>query len=274
MTSVAAVGQYGISNLQTSAPASTSAATFVSIYGNNTYSGTGGFSGAGHTLGGLFLSTINAASQTVALSISCEGAFVHTNGTTTRGVGVLGSLNTVASGKTITTWEGVTSHANSTTTGTVGTAKCYNVDWSGFAGTVSGNLVNYWATTPAGTVTGLVYGFYSDDLTTGTGGNAAFASPMTSGANKFGLYMSGTAQNALVGATYIGAASTSGNGAKLEVTGVIEALTDRGLRFTNQTSGSGAQVGTITNAPTAGNPGHWLKVVVGSTSYAIPCWAG
>lgn len=55
--------------------------------------------------------------------------------------------------------------------------------------------------------------------------------------------------------------------------GVTQPL-DRGLLFTNQTSGAAAQVGTLTNAPTAGNPGFWLKVKIGGVDYTIPCWAG
>lgn len=50
--------------------------------------------------------------------------------------------------------------------------------------------------------------------------------------------------------------------------------TDRALLFTNQTSAAAANTGTLTNAPAAGNPGYWLKVVIGGTNYAIPCWAG
>lgn len=49
---------------------------------------------------------------------------------------------------------------------------------------------------------------------------------------------------------------------------------DRGIRLNNQTSGAGASSGTLTNAPAAGNPGHWLKINVGGTNYCIPCWAG
>lgn len=49
---------------------------------------------------------------------------------------------------------------------------------------------------------------------------------------------------------------------------------DRAVRFNNQTSSAAAQTGTLTNAPAAGNPGFWLKINVGGTNYALPCWAG
>jgi hypothetical protein len=49
---------------------------------------------------------------------------------------------------------------------------------------------------------------------------------------------------------------------------------DRAPRFNNQTSAAAAATGTLTNAPAAGNPGFWLKINIGGTNYAIPCWAG
>lgn len=49
---------------------------------------------------------------------------------------------------------------------------------------------------------------------------------------------------------------------------------DRALRFNNQTSAAAAQTGTLTNAPAAGNPTHWLKINIGGTNFAIPCWPG
>jgi hypothetical protein len=61
---------------------------------------------------------------------------------------------------------------------------------------------------------------------------------------------------------------------RIDSAGVVIFQTDRGARFNNQTSAAGASTGTLTNAPAAGNPGHWLKINVGGTNYAIPCWAG
>jgi hypothetical protein len=49
---------------------------------------------------------------------------------------------------------------------------------------------------------------------------------------------------------------------------------DRSVRFNNQTSAAGANTGTLTNSPTTGNPGHWLKINIAGTNYAIPCWLG
>lgn len=49
---------------------------------------------------------------------------------------------------------------------------------------------------------------------------------------------------------------------------------DRGISFSNQTSAAAAQVATLTNSPTAGNPGFWLKTNINGTNYSIPCWLG
>jgi len=41
----------------------------------------------------------------------------------------------------------------------------------------------------------------------------------------------------------------------------------------NQTSGPGAGGGTLTNAPSAGNPDFWLPVTINGTAHWIPAWA-
>jgi hypothetical protein len=52
----------------------------------------------------------------------------------------------------------------------------------------------------------------------------------------------------------------------------LPVVTDNGLVFTGQTSGAGASTGTLTNAPAATNPNHWLKVKVNGVARFIPCW--
>lgn len=51
-----------------------------------------------------------------------------------------------------------------------------------------------------------------------------------------------------------------------------EVMLDNGLTFVNQTSGAGAAGGTLTNAPSAGNPSHWLRVQINGANRFIPCW--
>jgi hypothetical protein len=48
---------------------------------------------------------------------------------------------------------------------------------------------------------------------------------------------------------------------------------DDGLRLTNQTDYAAAQVGTLTNAPTAGNPAKWFPIFINGTRYKVPAWA-
>jgi hypothetical protein len=44
------------------------------------------------------------------------------------------------------------------------------------------------------------------------------------------------------------------------------------LRIDNVTSGAGAGAGTLTNAPTAGDPTFWLPININGTVLFIPCW--
>jgi hypothetical protein len=44
------------------------------------------------------------------------------------------------------------------------------------------------------------------------------------------------------------------------------------LRFNGLTSGAGAGAGTLTNAPSAGDPAFWLPVSIAGTVRYIPCW--
>lgn len=48
---------------------------------------------------------------------------------------------------------------------------------------------------------------------------------------------------------------------------------DNSLALTSQTSDAGAATGTLTNAPTAGDPGYWLRLKINGTNYAVPAWA-
>lgn len=43
------------------------------------------------------------------------------------------------------------------------------------------------------------------------------------------------------------------------------------IRF-DGTTGAGASSGTLTNAPSAGNPAYWMPVNANGTTYYIPCW--
>lgn len=48
---------------------------------------------------------------------------------------------------------------------------------------------------------------------------------------------------------------------------------DGGTQFIGQTNGAGAAVGTLTNAPSAGNPAFWLPVFINGVQRFIPAWA-
>jgi hypothetical protein len=61
---------------------------------------------------------------------------------------------------------------------------------------------------------------------------------------------------------------------RVELPSATEVSTDRGLWFSNQTSAAGSQTATLTNAPVAGDPTHWLKVNINGQNLTIPAWAG
>ena len=45
------------------------------------------------------------------------------------------------------------------------------------------------------------------------------------------------------------------------------------VNFANPADGAAAQVGTLTNAPSAGNPVYWLKIKIAGNVRYIPCWS-
>lgn len=63
---------------------------------------------------------------------------------------------------------------------------------------------------------------------------------------------------------------TAGTAVKL----LLNAGVDRPIAFTGQTSSAAAAAGTLLNAPVAGNPAHWQKIVINGVNYTFPCWLG
>lgn len=48
---------------------------------------------------------------------------------------------------------------------------------------------------------------------------------------------------------------------------------DGDLALTSQVDGAGVALGTLTNAPTAGNPTFWLQVKINGSTLKVPAWA-
>ncbi|MGH9202183.1 MAG: hypothetical protein ACRD2A_13220 [Vicinamibacterales bacterium] len=53
----------------------------------------------------------------------------------------------------------------------------------------------------------------------------------------------------------------------------VRITADNGAIFTNQTDAAGVAVGTLTNAPSAGNPTFWLRIQINGANRFIPAWA-
>jgi hypothetical protein len=96
--------------------------------------------------------------------------------------------------------------------------------------------------------------------------NAGASSGIGLGVATNGVLAVRTSNNGADGAITAAAATFSG---ALTVPGVTTAaLTSTGTF----TSGAGAQVGTLTNAPAAGNPTTWIKVIDNGVTRYIPAW--
>lgn len=61
-------------------------------------------------------------------------------------------------------------------------------------------------------------------------------------------------------------------GDTLTVAGLATFQTNNGVDFINQTTGAGVGLGTLTNAPSAGDPSFWLRIKIGGANRFIPCW--
>jgi hypothetical protein len=53
----------------------------------------------------------------------------------------------------------------------------------------------------------------------------------------------------------------------------VRVTADNGAIFTNQTNGAGASLGTLTNAPSAGDPAFWLRIQINGANRFVPAWA-
>lgn len=118
-----------------------------------------------------------------------------------------------------------------------------------------------------------------------TGGNiqlGATATLYATGASQITFLSNGTLkfQNAantsgivLDFSTNAGKFRNLANGADAPITGsTISVSTNIAYIATNQVSGAAAAAGTLTNAPSAGNPNFWLPVSINGTTRYLPAW--
>ncbi len=54
---------------------------------------------------------------------------------------------------------------------------------------------------------------------------------------------------------------------------VVPSSSDAPVAFPNYFDGAGAQLGTLLNAPRAGNPTHWIPVNAKGTVVWFPAWS-
>lgn len=116
------------------------------------------------------------------------------------------------------------------------------------------------------------YGFYAVGLTRATN-NYGFYSDMALAANTWNFYANGSARNFFNGNTQVGSATPTAGDEKLQVNGALSINSATMLRtYTAFTNGAAAATGTLTNAPTAGNPTKWIPINDNGTIRYIPAW--
>ena len=83
--------------------------------------------------------------------------------------------------------------------------------------------------------------------------------------------LASNASRQAIAATTTGSGTTVALGTNPTLAGVT-VDGDGSLHLTSQTSDAGAAGGTLTNAPTAGNPAFWWRIQVNGTNVAVPAW--
>ncbi len=248
----------------TNAPASDSSAIVAAWLAKIVHTANN-VTGSGHPVGSIGYGVLDAATKTAGLIIGAEGKISILNGRATIAVpgefqiadnadtidtGILADCQLVSNGGTVTLLAGLrVAFNNSATLGTV-----YGTYLQTGTGTAPTTFIGHLIADQAGTTV------------------RGIESQITSGSGKHALYLSGSAPSYLAALVKIGATGDTGSGALLQVTGGVEIYADNGLFFTNTSNGAGASVGTLTNAPAAGNPAWWVKIKVGTTPVAFPVW--
>lgn len=140
------------------------------------------------------------------------------------------------------------------TTATVGN-RGLNVQLTTAASVTSATsiLLNNFNVSGAGAIT-TQYGIFIQDLITGTN-IRGIQSSVSAGANKYNINVTGTAPSYFAGEIQIAG-------------GAVPMLHS----IAGMTTGAGASVGTLNNAPAAGNPTKWILFNDGGVNRYIPAW--
>lgn len=107
---------------------------------------------------------------------------------------------------------------------------------------------------------------------TTSGSITAASGSLTLGATN-SIVFTGNARISCTGSNAISIRNAANSADAALTASTVTHSANNGALFTNQTSAAAAQSATLTNAPTAGNPGYWLRVTINGTNYALPAWA-
>lgn len=177
-------------------PASAASHIPIALFGQITYTGTGGFTSGGHMVGALGFSKWNAPGvSSVGLVIGVEGKVENQAGTITQGIGSEGQLSLNVLGQTVTNFYGHNSSITSNA-GTVGSFIGFSLGVSNNSGSIT-DVYHSSMPAPNGAVTNC-FGYHMAD-TTGTALNIAFYSQLTASSTKYAIYCPGGAQSYIAG---------------------------------------------------------------------------
>ncbi len=111
----------------------------------------------------------------------------------------------------------------------------------------------------------------SGDATINSGGTIAVVKVNGGAIPTSAPALASNGSNQVIAATTTGSGTTVPLATNPTLTGVT-VDGDGLLHLTSQTTDAGANIGTLTNAPTAGNPAFWGRIQVNGTNYAMPLW--
>ncbi len=245
-----------------------SGAATINSSGVVTISGAPPSGAAGGDLGGTYpnptVAKING--QTLGTTTATTGHLLIANGSVWTSVAMSGDATINASGVITVSGAPPSGAAGGDLSGTFPNPTVAKINSVALGSTTAtaGNLLvgsgSAWATQAA-----------SGDATINSGGTIAVGKVNGGAVPASAPALASNVSNQVIAATTTGTGTT----VPLATNPTLAGVTVNGdglLHLTGQTTDAGANIGTLTNAPTAGDPAFWCRIQVNGTNYAMPLW--